>query len=103
MAQSSGSPTSGDVEEQLGVIRKEIKALADIVGEMAKDRAEGGAGAAREEFDRLRRETERVAGDAAERVRRARGSVESQIAEHPVQSAVAALLVGFVIGAMVRR
>lgn len=95
--------SAGDVNAQLKTIREDVAKLAELMRDLAGQKADEAKRAAGEEAEKLAGRSRQAAEAAAERARQAAGSVEDYIAEKPVQSALIALLVGVFIGSLSRR
>jgi ElaB/YqjD/DUF883 family membrane-anchored ribosome-binding protein len=96
-------PESGELEEQLKTLRKDVANLADVIKGMAASKTADASRAAHEQAENLIRRTTEAAEGATQRARGAVVSIEDHIAEKPVQSALIALLIGIVIGSLGRR
>jgi ElaB/YqjD/DUF883 family membrane-anchored ribosome-binding protein len=92
-----------DLEEQLKAIRTDVATLADLLKGAAQHKAAETGKAIHEQADDLVRRGRDMAEGATQRAKGAVTSIEEQIAEKPVQSALIALLVGIVIGSLGRR
>jgi chorismate mutase len=93
MAEASKSEAKPEhVEEQIQQIRAEVSKLTDILTDLAGSRLDSAKAAAKGQADQF-----------AQRSRDAAASVEDYVREKPIQSAVAALLLGIFVGAMTRR
>lgn len=100
--------TAGSKETE--ELKAQIKTLSDDVGvltKMLKDLAESAAG---DLGDDVRAKVEEMAGragklrrEASDKARAEADSIVQHIAEKPVQSALIALLIGIIFGAMTRR
>ncbi len=102
MATKSETGT-GDIEEQIKVIRDDVSKLTKILMELGEDKVSEAMKTARGEAEDLFNRSRRMAGQASDRARQTAGTVEDYIAEKPFQSALIALLVGFLIGSTSRR
>ena len=102
MASKSETGT-GDIEEQIKVIRDDVSKLTKILMELGEDKVSEAMKTARGEAEDLFNRSRRMAGEASDRARQTAGTVEDYIAEKPFQSALIALLVGFLIGSTSRR
>lgn len=94
---------SGDIEDQIKVIRDDVSKLTKLIMELGEDKVSEAVKSARGEAEDLFNKSRRMAGEASDRARQTAGSVEDYIAEKPFQSAMIALLIGFLIGSMSRR
>ena len=109
MAQSTKSGSTGrgsdagDIEEQIRTIREDVSKLSKLIIGLGEDTLSDAVKTAREEAEELLGRSKRMADDATQRARKTAGTVEDYIAEKPFQSAMIALLVGFLIGSMSRR
>jgi len=102
MATKSETGT-GDIEEQIKVIRDDVSKLTKILMELGEDKVSEAMKTARGEAEDLFDRSRRMAGQATDRARQTAGTVEDYIAEKPFQSALIALLIGFLIGSTSRR
>ncbi len=89
--------------EQIQTIRDDLAKLTSLLKDMAASTATDGAKTLHDEADHLLHRTRQAAEIAADKARGAAGSIETQIAEKPIQSALIALLIGLVIGSLGRR
>jgi ElaB/YqjD/DUF883 family membrane-anchored ribosome-binding protein len=111
MAQASKSETSAgksnvaaaDIEEQIKTIRDDVANLSKLIMQLGEDKVSEAVKTARDEAEELLNRSRRMADEATDRAKKTAGSVEDYIAEKPIQSAMIALLVGFLIGSMSRR
>jgi ElaB/YqjD/DUF883 family membrane-anchored ribosome-binding protein len=92
-----------ELQEQLKTIRADVATLADLLKGAAHGRAAEAGKALHEQADDLVRHGKEMTEGATERARSAVTSIEEQIVEKPVQSALIALLIGIVIGSLGRR
>lgn len=82
MDNKTGSqPSSDDVREQLNVLRKDLTELADTVKHQARHKL----------------------SEAEDQARQKVGELEEQIREKPIQAALIAAGVGFLLGAILSR
>jgi len=100
---AKSNPDVADLEEQLKALRTDVATLADLLKGAAQHKVAETGKAIHDQTDDLVRRGKEVAEGATLRARGAVTSIEEQIAEKPVQSALIALLVGLVIGSMGRR
>ena len=104
MASSEKSKTEiGDVEDQIKQIRKDISKLTALLGDLASAQVEATKTSAKAEAENLLQRSREVADTAEGKVKDATESVESYIKEKPVQSALIALVIGILFGALSRR
>lgn len=94
---------AGDIDEQIKVIRDDVSKLTKLLMELGEDKVSEAIKTARGEAEDLYDRSRRMAGQASDRARQTAGTVEDYIAEKPFQSALIALLIGFLIGSMSRR
>jgi len=97
------NPDLTELQEQLKTIRADVATLADLVKGAAHSRAAEASRPLHEQADDLVRRGKEITEGATERARSAVTSIEEQIVEKPVQSALIALLIGIVIGSLGRR
>ncbi len=95
--------TTGDVEEQIGEIRADIEKLTKLLGGLAENKIDATKSAARDEAEHLLKLAREMTGTAQSKTQEATESLETYIKEKPFQSALIALAVGLVLGAMTRR
>jgi len=84
-----------DVHAQIEGLRKEIIAIAGIVGEMAGPAARKRA---MRTAKQLRKQAEGAVSDAEEYVEESTEAIEDAIREHPMQSALLAFGAGILVG-----
>jgi ElaB/YqjD/DUF883 family membrane-anchored ribosome-binding protein len=99
----NAKPDLDELQEQLKSIRADLSTLADTFKGAAHNKAAEAGRALHEQADDLVRRGKQVTEGATFRARSAVTSIEEQIAEKPVQSALIALLAGIVIGSLGRR
>jgi ElaB/YqjD/DUF883 family membrane-anchored ribosome-binding protein len=99
------TPSAGlaELQEQLKAIRADVATLAELLKGAAHSKAAEAGKVLREQADDLVRRGNEMTADATQHARSTVTSIEKQIAEKPVQSALIALLAGIVIGALGRR
>ena len=102
-APTNADPDLAELQEQLKIIRADVSALADLLKGAAHNKAAEAGKALHVQADDLVRRGREVTEGATQRARSAVTSIEEQIAEKPVQSALIALLAGIVIGSLGRR
>lgn len=104
MAKSSArSPDVNDVEAQIAAIREDVSELTRLLKGLAATRTEAATEALKGEAEALKRQAHVAADEAVRKAKSAATSIEDHIVEKPVQSALIALLIGILIGAMGRR
>ena len=103
MSKSEGSRTTEDLERQFGIIRDDITALTNLMKEIGASKADETREAALAEATRLLERSRSALDDGRLKARQAAVSVEDYIKEKPVQSALIALGVGFLVGLVSRR
>jgi ElaB/YqjD/DUF883 family membrane-anchored ribosome-binding protein len=96
-------PDLAELQEQLKTIRADVSALADLLKGAAHSKAAEAGKALHEQADDLVRRGKEMTEGATQRARGAVTSIEEQIVEKPVQSALIALFIGIVIGSLGRR
>lgn len=103
MSQSTNRPGREDLEQQFRLIGDDVAELSKLLKKVGEAKAsEAREVALAEANDLLERSRERL-DEGVKRARGAVASVEDQIREKPVQSALIALGVGFLVGVMTRR
>ena len=104
MAQSPKSgPASGDIEQQLKIIRDDVSKLAKLVTELGEEKLSEKTRTARAEVEGLLNRSRKLADDTTDKARKTVGTVEDYISEKPVQATIIALIVGMLIGSFSRR
>lgn len=104
MAESKkSSATTADVEAQIKEIRSDIEKLTELLGELAGSHLDATKASAKDEVDHLLKRSRELGDKAQGKARETTESVESYIKEKPIQSALIALVVGVLFGALSRR
>ena len=106
MADSTNSNPSDiavSIEQQIKTIRDDISTLTKLIKGIGEEKVSDAMNSARGRAEQLFSGSRRIAEQASDRTRKTAGSVEDYIAEKPFQSAMIALLVGFLMGTMSRR
>jgi ElaB/YqjD/DUF883 family membrane-anchored ribosome-binding protein len=84
-------------------MRTDVAQLAELLKAVASGGAADAGKALHDQADELVRRGREVAEGATQRAKGAVSTIEDQIVEKPVQSALIALLIGIVIGSLGRR
>jgi ElaB/YqjD/DUF883 family membrane-anchored ribosome-binding protein len=103
MTDTSRSPNSDDLERQFQVIRDDITKLTGLLRDIGEAKAGETRDAALAEAAELLERSRSALDEGRLKARQASASVETYIKEKPVQSALIALGVGFLVGMMTRR
>ena len=104
MATSQTPPSETDqIEQQISEIRSDISDLTRLLASLAETKADEVKAAAKDEANQLFRRTSEMAGAAQDKTREATETLENHIKEKPLQSALIALMIGLVFGALSRR
>ncbi|MDG4649759.1 hypothetical protein P6F26_15040 [Roseibacterium sp. SDUM158017] len=103
MTDTSRSPGSEDLERQFRVIRDDITRLAALLREIGEAKAGEKRDEALAEAAELLERSRSALDEGRLKARQATASVEGYIREKPMQSALIALGVGFLVGMMTRR
>lgn len=102
MASSTRSKAEG-VQDQVSDVADEVVALAAMMKDLAASTGEDLRGAAGEKLDEIARRSQALADKAKSKTQSEIASLEKSITEKPVQSALVALVVGLILGALLRR
>ncbi len=100
---SSRQPGSDDIEQQFRLIREDVTDLAKLIKKVGESKSSEARDAALAEANELLERSRSKLDEGVSRARRAAASVEDYIHEKPVQSALIALGVGFLVGIISRR
>jgi len=103
MAASSDRHDAEDIEQQFQVIREDIATLTRLLKEVGESKAGDTRDAALAEATELLEKSRRALEEGRDRARATAAPVEHYINEKPMQSALIALGVGFLVGLMSRR
>ena len=103
MSDSKGSSGNHDLEQQFQNIRDDITTLTRLLREIGEAKAGETRDAAMAEAAELLERSRAALDEGRLKARQATASVEEYIKEKPVQSALIALGVGFLIGLVTRR
>jgi len=101
-AQKSPEPP-GDIEDQVRQIRSDIAELTKALRKLAEAKAGEAGAAAQDEAERLAQRARAMADSAQGKAREATEALEDHIKEKPIQSALIALVIGLLFGALSRR
>lgn len=103
MKDETGRNGSEDLERQFQIIRDDITTLTRLLREIGDAKAGETREAALAEATQLLERSQAALDEGRLKARQAKASVEDYIKENPVQSALMALGVGFLIGLVTRR
>lgn len=103
MAQASNQPGGEDIERQFRLIRDDVTDLARIIKKVGESKTGDARDAALAEANELLERSRAKLDEGVAQAKGAAASVEDYIHEKPVQSAIIALGVGFLVGLMTRR
>lgn len=103
MTDQSAGPGRDDVERQFEVLRDDLATLTRLLREVGETEAAERRDAVLAEAATLLDRSRSKLDEGRVRFRQASASIEDQIREKPVQSALIALGLGFLIGMMSRR
>jgi ElaB/YqjD/DUF883 family membrane-anchored ribosome-binding protein len=102
MAANTRSKTEA-IQDQVSDVTGEVAALAVMMKDLAVSTGEDLRGAAGEKLAEIARRSQALADRAKSKTQSEIASLEKAITEKPVQSALIALVVGLVLGALLRR
>jgi ElaB/YqjD/DUF883 family membrane-anchored ribosome-binding protein len=91
------------IQDQVSDVTDEVAALAAMMKDLATSTGEDLRGAAGEKLAEIARRSQALADRAKTKTQSEIASLEKAITEKPVQSALIALVVGLVLGALLRR
>ena len=103
MEETSQSKGREDVERQFQIIREDITTLSKLLREIGEEKAGAKRDAALAEAAELLEKSRTAIDEGRLQAKLAKTSVEDYIREQPVQSALIALGVGFLVGMISRR
>jgi ElaB/YqjD/DUF883 family membrane-anchored ribosome-binding protein len=103
MTSDTGRKGAEDLEDQFQIIRDDITTLARLLREIGESKAGETRDAAMAEATELLERSRAAVDEGRMKARQATASVEDYIKEKPVQAALMALGVGFLIGLVTRR
>jgi ElaB/YqjD/DUF883 family membrane-anchored ribosome-binding protein len=103
MTDETGRTGSDDLERQFQIIRDDITKLTRLLREIGEAKAGETRDAAMAEATELLERSRAALDEGRMKARQATAGVEDYIKEKPVQSALMALGVGFLIGLVTRR
>ncbi len=96
MADKTDAPSIEELERQLAALREDFSGIATLLRDIASDRAGQTA-------DRARASADNLTQQAARRGYEARDAVDSAVKDNPIASLGIAAVVGFALGALMRR
>lgn len=91
------------VQGQISDVTDEVAALAEMMKDLAASTGEDLRGVAGDKFAEIARRSQALADRAKAKTQSEIVSLEKAITEKPVQSTLIALVVGLVLGALLRR
>jgi ElaB/YqjD/DUF883 family membrane-anchored ribosome-binding protein len=91
------------VQDQVSDVTDEVVALAAMMKDLAATTGDDLRGAAGDKLAEIARRSQALADKAKSKTQSEIASLEKAITEKPVQSALIALVVGLVLGALLRR
>lgn len=103
MTEQTGDTSRDDLEQQFTVIRNDLATLTRLLREAGEAKADETREAALAEAAALLEKSREALEGGQARAREAGAAVETYIKEKPVQSALIALGVGFLVGMLTRR
>jgi ElaB/YqjD/DUF883 family membrane-anchored ribosome-binding protein len=103
MSETSNKRDREDLEHQFQIIRDDITILSRLLKDIGEAKAGEKRDAALAEAEALLDRSRDVLDEGRLRARQAKVSIEEQIRENPLQSALVALGIGFLVGIMTRR
>jgi ElaB/YqjD/DUF883 family membrane-anchored ribosome-binding protein len=103
MTDETGRRGSDDLERQFQIIRDDITTLTRLLREIGEAKAGETRDSAMAEATELLERSRAALDEGRMKARQATATVEDYIKEKPVQSALMALGVGFLIGLVTRR
>lgn len=103
MTDQTARPGPKDVEHQFHIVRDDLATLTRLLREVGEAEAGEKRDAALAEAVALLDKSRSALDEGRARVRQATASIEDHIKEKPVQAALIALGVGFLVGMMSRR
>jgi len=103
VSNTSDGPGREDLERQFQTIRDDITTLSRLMREIGEAKAGENRDAALAEAEALLDRSRAILDEGRSRARAATESIEDHIREKPVQSALIALGIGFLVGMISRR
>ena len=103
MAETSDRHSSDDLERQFQVIRDDFVTLSRLLREIGENKAGEKRDAALAEAEALLDRSRAILDEGRLQAKQASASIEDHIREKPVQSALVALGIGFLVGIITRR
>ena len=103
VSETQNSPGREDLERQFQTIRDDITTLSRLLREIGEAKAGEKRDAALAEAEALLDRSRAILDKGRVRTREATASIEDHIREKPVQSALVALGIGFLVGIFTRR
>ena len=103
MAETSDGHSSDDLERQFQVIRDDFVTLSRLLREIGENKAGEKRDAALAEAEALLDRSRAILDEGRLQAKQASASIEDHIREKPVQSALVALGIGFLVGIITRR
>ena len=103
MNEGSGNVGSDDIERQFRIIREDFTTLSGLLREIGEAKAGEKRDAAMAQANELLERARATLEDGRLKAQAATASIEDHIRTKPVQSAMIALGVGFLVGILTRR
>jgi len=103
MSDTHDRPGTEDLERQFQTIRDDIAKLSRLLRDIGEAKAGETRDAALAEAEELLKRSCAMLDEGRLKARQTTASIEDHIREKPVQSALAALGIGFLVGIMTRR
>jgi ElaB/YqjD/DUF883 family membrane-anchored ribosome-binding protein len=92
-----------DVQRQFKEVTDEVAALAEMLKDIAASKGDDVRAAAGERLEEIARRAQSLAEKAKSRTQSELASLEQRITEKPVQSALIAFVIGWLLGILTRR
>ena len=103
MSQTDNRPGAEDLERQFQTIRNDIGTLGELLRAIGEAKAGETRDAALAEASALLERSRAMLDEGRLKARQTTASIEDHIREKPVQSALVALGIGFLVGIITRR
>jgi ElaB/YqjD/DUF883 family membrane-anchored ribosome-binding protein len=103
VSETHDSPGREDLERQFQTIRDDITTLSRLLREIGEAKAGEKRDTALAEAEALLDRSRAILDEGRIRAREATASIEDHIREKPIQSALVALGIGFLVGIITRR
>jgi len=102
-ASTEPTPETAEIKQQITQLRSDVSELTRLLSKLAESKSDEIAAAAKDQADHILQRTREMADTAQDKTREATEALESHIKEKPLQSALIALTIGLVFGALSRR